>query len=350
MLTFFLLQILWVNLHIFFFLGLFLILVFLCESLINNKDKGAIKQYFLLLAIVSITCLINPFGIKGALVPLTIFKKYGYMLAENQSVIFMQKRFHSPAYYYFEFIFALMVLSFIGIVLKRKMKNSILPLLVAIFFSAFSWRAIRGIPMFGLFFIPVASVNFYSLVQGIGRRIKNILKYIILILSVILVLLLVLWRLYYSPERGALGIGLLPGSHLSAYFFKQNKIEGPIFNNYDIGGYLIYHLFPEHKVFVDNRPEAYSVSFFKDTYVPMQEDENMWKKVDKQYNFNAIYFYRHDFTPWAQPFLIKRLQDPLWAPVFVDNYTLILLKRNEKNKRLIQSYELPKSIFQITKQ
>ena len=112
-----------------------------------------------------------------------------------------------------------------------------------------------------------------------------------------------------------------------------------MFNNYDIGSYLIFHLFPHIRPFVDNRPESYSVRFFKDVYVPMQEDEKIWKRVDGQYNFNAIYFYRHDITPWAQPFLIRRLKDPAWIPVFVDNYCLILLKRNNKNKEIINKLQ-----------
>jgi hypothetical protein len=304
----------------------------------------------LLLASTILACVVNPFGIRGALAPLTIFKEYGYMIAENQSVIFMQRRFHSPVYLYFEFMFVIMIISFVIVSLRRKTKHLVVLVLLAIFFSAFSWRAIRGIPMFGLFFIPIASGNLYYFIQAKSMRMQNAMRYILVITSIIIAVLLGVLKINSPSTAGGMGIGLLPGTHLSADFFKQNKIEGPIFNNYDIGGYLIYHLFPQERVFVDNRPEAYSVSFFKDIYVPMQEDENSWKKVDKQYNFNAIYFYRHDFTPWAQPFLIKRIKDPLWAPVFVDNYTLILLKRNEKNRRLIQSYELPKGIFQITEQ
>jgi len=55
-------------------------------------------------------------------------------------------------------------------------------------------------------------------------------------------------------------------------FFKENNLQGPIFNNYDIGGYLIFNLFPQEKVFVDNRPETYSSEFFQEDYIPMQED------------------------------------------------------------------------------
>jgi hypothetical protein len=93
------------------------------------------------------------------------------------------------------------------------------------------------------------------------------------------------------------GFGLKKDVNLSAEFFKKEKIQAPIFNNYDIGGYLIYHPFPEEKVFVDNRPEAYPASFFEKIYVSMQNDEKIWRKKDEIYNFNVIIFSYRDYTP-----------------------------------------------------
>jgi hypothetical protein len=138
----------------------------------------------------------------------------------------------------------------------------------------------------------------------------------------------------------------LPGVNASAEFFKEQNIKGPIFNDYDIGGYLIFNLYPE-KVFVDNRPEAYTVDFFEN-YKLMQTDSLKWKEMDEKYQFNSIFFSHRDYTPWAQAFLISRIQDSTWAPVFVDGYNIIFLKRNEQNKEIITKYEIPKSRFGIT--
>ncbi len=81
----------------------------------------------------------------------------------------------------------------------------------------------------------------------------------------------------------------------------------------------------------------------------MQESEEEWQKQDKIYNFNAIFFAYHDATPWGQNFLVKRINDPNWAPVFVDQYCLILLKRNPQNQEIIKKYGVPKSYFQVVK-
>lgn len=345
-----LLQILWVNLHIFFFMGPFLIAIFLFNSRLNEKNEKLTRQYLVLFLSVSAACLVNPFGIHGALTPLTIFKEYGYMIVENQSIIFMQKRFLNPVYFHFEFLFLLTVISFVGIFIKKNIKHYFIQLILMVFFGALSWKAIRAFPLFGFFFIPVAAGNFYFLVRNYPDKSKRLINRLSLIITVIIILIGLLFKNhYYSPFKGKTGLGLMPGVQLSASFFKKNKIPGPIFNNYDIGGYLIYHLFPAHRVFVDNRPEAYSVSLFQDTYIPMQEDDKVWERMETRYNFNVIYFYRHDMTPWAQPFLIRRIQDPKWAPVFVDNYTLILLKRNRRNEGLIKLFELPEEIFKVSR-
>jgi len=155
---------------------------------------------------------------------------------------------------------------------------------------------------------------------------------------------------YLSMISENKGLGLYNNINCSANFYKANNIKGPIFNNYDIGGYLIYNLFPQQRVFVDNRPEAYSTDFFKKVYNPMLEKEEVWQQINSKYNFNCIYFFRLDETPFAQPFLIQRINDrENWATVYVDDVIIILLKRNNENQALIQHYELPASMFIVTK-
>jgi hypothetical protein len=70
----------------------------------------------------------------------------------------------------------------------------------------------------------------------------------------------------------------------------------------------------KQKVFVDNRPEAYSVAFFDSIYKPMQENDAFFKQMVEKYDINTICFYRHDATPWAQPFLFAEHKTPIGFP------------------------------------
>jgi hypothetical protein len=120
-----------------------------------------------------------------------------------------------------------------------------------------------------------------------------------------------------------------------------------MFNNYDIGGYLIYTLFPDTKVFVDNRPEAYPARFLTEVYVPAQEDNTKWRELDSALHFNVIFFNWHDYTPAGQSFLINRINDPDWAPVYVDPYALIMVRRTSEHQSVISRFEIPRDRFSV---
>jgi hypothetical protein len=355
-------QLLWVNSHIFFFMGFMLTGFFLVEEFIFGKNKEKQKHYVILLGVLVVASLLNPFFINGLLAPLTIFKEYGYMIAENQSVLFMQERLPNMVFTHFEITGVVLLLLFTFLIIQKKLKQILVFLMPVVAFGLLGFMAVRGIPLFALAAIPTLAFLMQYLVEKYAAGSKKI---IFTGLSVIAALIVLTGfqsgyatdkknkrpraeykdPSYFSPIKYTTGTGLFPDMNLSAEFFKQNNIKGPVFNNYDIGGYLIYHLYPNERVFVDNRPEAYSVDFFKKTYVPMQEKMEKFREVEKQYNFNCIWFYRHDNTPWAQPFLLQLIEQPDYAPVFVDGLTIMFLKRNEQNAELIKKYELPKSMF-----
>jgi hypothetical protein len=104
-------------------------------------------------------------------------------------------------------------------------------------------------------------------------------------------------------------------------------------------------------VFTDNRPEAYSLAHFQQEYIPAQEDNAKWESLMHKYQFNAIFFSRRDLTPWGQNFLVARVKDALWVPVFVDSYNIIFVKQdNPANSEVIKKYAIPKEMFGLSAQ
>lgn len=344
-------QLIWVNTHIYFFIGLYIIGVFwlteLSSLLINRhkKDLSVLKTLTLLGFGCVLVSLANPFFYNGLIYPFKIFANYGYRVLENQSVFFLERVISVPVIIYFKVALILLLLSWLYKFFrffKFKEKISRVDLLFSLTFSVLALIQIRNFELFGLFSLVAISGNLSSFRLDYS-------KYLIIpALGVMLVFMLVLSPGYWEGHR--YGLGAAQGIEKAGEFFLKEKIKGPVFNNYDIGGYLIYYLYPEEKVFVDNRPEGYPAEFFTETYVPMQEDNAVWKKEDGKYKFNAIFFYRQDLTPWAQTFLVSRIKDPDWAPVFVDNYNIIFLKRNEVNSAVIKQFELPANMFNINKE
>ncbi len=348
------LQILWVNLHIYFFLGPFFIGIFLLEELILfwSKHKKEIKKYALVLGLTIAASFLNPLGIKGVFLPFYyILTNYGYTIVENQSVWFLENYgIINSNFLLFKLVFGLLILSFVLLLIKNRRRFSIILFILGISFSTMAWVAFRNLTHFAFFTLPIIAYNlryvrwpkikFTPLTATLGAIILSLIIFTGSVLHNYQTLIL---------RWNTMGIGLAPGNNTAAEFFKRENIQGPIFNNYDIGGYLIYYLYPEKRVFVDNRPAEYPADFFQKVYIPMQEKKEIWQRIDKEYNFNAIFFSHSDITPWAQQFLIQRLNDSFWAPVFADRYAMIFLKRNVLNQAIIEQYEIPREYFSITK-
>lgn len=339
------LEIIWINFHIYFFMGIFILGVFWLEEIIFIKKNS--KNLTLILFFTVLASLINPFGIKAVIYPLLIFTNYGYQIVENKSIWFLEnlKIFHS-SFIFFKIASLILLISFVLAIIFNRKKIQLTMLIVSMVFLALACMAIRNFTLFGLFLIPTLSYNLFILREKINIS-NPTLKMGIITLTVIVFL-----GIYFKNSEelngfGELSLGLMPNVNASADFFKKEKLQGPIFNNYDIGSYLIYHFYPQEKVFVDNRPEAYPVSFFRDVYIPMQEDDAEWQKQVKKYQFNSIFFYLNDYTPWSQKFLIDRIRDSEWAPVYVDQYAIIFLRRNDLNKDVISRFEIPNKNFSI---
>lgn len=349
----------WVNLHIGFVFGFLILGAFGLEQLVKyfkHQPNGFAPLVFFggagLLA-----SLINPFGYKALFYPLNIFKNYGYLVTENQSVKFLENLGFTAGEHFLLFKLVAVICAVSAILLAFKNVRKIyLPNIILVGVSGvMAFLGIRHFPSFAFFVWPFLSGIAFDLLpwERIRLFVRSHLAYRLsgwtIGLAAAVLLVVPQWQAM-AALGPALGFGLLPGSNSAAEFFIKSGLTGPIFNNYDIGGYLIYNLYPAEKVFVDNRPEAYTTDFFENIYKAAQTDESKWAALDKKYNFNVIFFSHRDYTPWAQAFLISRIQDPLWVPVFADSYNIILLKKNKVNVKLIQKYYIPKENFQLSRQ
>jgi len=340
------LEMLWSNLHIYFIFGPFLIGAFLFEALIRRNIFIA-KKLGIILILTFLVTLVTPYGLSGFLYPFTIFSNYGYMIVENQSIPFLEKlSFTNPSFLWYKITFGVITLSSFLVLVYKRRNFAIALTVISLTFAVLAFLGIRHITAFALVSLPILIYNISTLQKHFFDK-KN--REQIIFISGVLSFLIITGTLIHFSGKLAwnrdFGLGLRGHSFDSINFIKNAAIAGPIFNNYDIGGAMIFAFFPKEKVFVDNRPEVYPEEFFSDIYIPMQENSTIWQQVDNKFNFNAIYFYRLDMTPWAQNFLIQRIDDPKWAPVYVDGETLIFLKRNPENSKIISEYELPRDMF-----
>jgi hypothetical protein len=315
-----LLQVFWVNSHIYFFIGPALLFFFLINQQISGKQHKKLKKYLLLFLITTACCLINPNTVKGALYPLYVLQNYGYNIVENQSLFFMINYTNSV---YMPFFILSVFVWLVSAVLNCK-KISFFKIIVPLFFIALTLRAIRSAPFWGIAFLPFTVVN---LSQSLSLDKKTAFNLNLAGMS-LLIPVLIFSILLKIPD---LGIGVNVKYKQGLDFLVKNNLSGPIFNNFDIGGYLIYRLHPHQQVFVDNRPEAFPEDFFQNTYIPMQKNPIKWQETNQQYNFQLVVFSKTDITPWAQNFLNWFPDNKkAWEKAYEDSFIVIWKKDKQK--------------------
>jgi len=345
------LELLWVNLHLFFVIGIMLVGGFLVEKIIvhrkNIRNNQLVKKLFITLFSLIAISFINPNGWRGALQPLQIFTNYGFTVSENLSIV-QYLKIASPGDAVFITIFMLTALLLFTSFIFGLSKKPFFYFLAAVGTSVAGLLVMRTFSYLALIFLPAASANFNDLFCSARDRLTELIPARVnwaWKVSAILVVGVPLMFMLWEVEGKILvnkkpGIGLTEGTEHAAEFFKTNFLRGPIFNDYDIGSYLIYSLFPEEKVFIDNRPEAYSPSFFSDTYFPAMQEEDSWQEALKKYNFNVIFIDQYDHGWYIYPFLRRRLSDPEWSLVYADAYSMIFLRNTSENEKVIRQFHI----------
>ena len=362
---------LWANIHIYFFIGLALIVFKAAAIFIGAflKEREGLVRSFLrrlfhrgrLLAAwqaarpwviaggaAALACPLNPNTWRGLIYPFNIFRNYGYEVAENKSVFFLEHLMVNNNYCLFKIILALLIISWVlyfifyrpdqgRISLKERLshifQNRLFDLAVTFLLAGLALFASRNISLFGLAGLIIISANLAPVLILLRRKYEaraGLWQNYFLIFFLILIILSGAYLINDARRvnhfiSNPLGFGLAQGNADSVAFFREKHLSGPIFNNYDIGSALIFWLYGQEPVFVDNRPEAYSNSFFNDIYKPIQTDAAKWEEHSKKFDFKTIYLAHTDGTPWARQFLRRILKDRKWRLIYFDAYTVILI-------------------------
>ncbi len=309
-----LIELFWVNMHIYFIVGIVLLGCYLIAEFIKNKKIDP-KVLGIFIA-TSLVTIINPSGFLGATEPLRILSSYGYSIIENQSVFFLNTFFFDPHL----LIYEILALIFVILSLLSLKKTDTFLLISGLVATVLGFQMVRNFPIFVLVTLPLFVWSLNEINQKIKDR-KTFQALLFILTPVFAVVIL-----YSAISSQSFGVGYVKGADKAIEYYQKSQLKGPIFNNFDIGSYLIFKLYPAEKVFVDGRPEAYSVKFFDD-YKKMQTDPKFFDQQVRRYNIRTIFFAHTDITPWAQQFLFDISKNPNWKRVYLDNRIVILVRK-----------------------
>ncbi len=313
-----LIQLIWINTHIYFFVGLVLQAIFI---LTHRK----IKLLWLIFGLSLLVSLINPNGVAGLLYPLNVTTNYGYTIVENQTMFLLESiKFRDPNFLFVKLSIALVALSLVVAAIKRQM--DIKNILIALFGVGLALLNVRSFPYLIFLSLPATLANFGTIK----------LKFLIPFFAVLLILesYFYLSENYYKnrDDSNEVNLKFVESGKEAMDFVLTKDLPNPIFNNFDIGSYIIYRGYPKYQVFVDGRPEAYPAQFFQEIYIPAQYDYNKFKELEKQIGFKTIIFSHTDQTPWGINFLQNVVKDPEWKLVYIDNFMVVFTKEGDLAK------------------
>jgi hypothetical protein len=344
------LMLLWVNLHGGFVLGFALLGLYLLSAAISyfrSQDEEIhrrmarqLRELGIVTAVSLVTSLVNPYGYR---LHLHVYRYLSSRWLMNHIDEFLSPNFHGVAQQCFV---AILLITIVGLAMARH-KPSLSRVLVLVFATYTGLYASRSLPISSLLLTLIvaplwtqalgdAGVN-----PGISVRLRNFLSRWRLLTSRVERLELsfrghlwpivaVVLGLFVCVQADRQTSHQWMDTHFDSGHFPvqasdvivQRGIHEPIFAPDSWGGYLIYRLYPQNKVFVDDRHDLYGEEFLKE-YLKAIRLTPDWSGFLEKKKVNWA------LLP-AESSLANMLEETSrWNLVYQDG-TSVLLERKEK--------------------
>lgn len=282
-------MIFWVNVHGGFVLGFALLAIYLVDAtirLFTASERQQARNWLTQLSLVTGLCLaasfVNPYGYH---LHVHVYRYLSDRYLMDRISEFLSPDFHIPA----QQCFAVLLLVALMALASARQRLAPARLLVILFAAYSGFYATRNLPtsslLITLIVAPVLSQSIakagenprilpwlrrcFSRLQGFGSRMGKLEIDFADHFWLVVVFLLGLWACIHGGRLGS-------AQFINAYFdqkrfpveaaeyIAQSEIREPIFSVDYWGGYLIYRLYPQIKVQVDDRHDMYGSEFFKD--------------------------------------------------------------------------------------
>lgn len=319
------LTILWVNLHSGFAIGLVLVGVYLfaisLEAFLDKNTSLQIKKprNLAIIFLLMLACVIlNPNGAR----------MYTYPL-ETLTSAAMQKyiqEWFSPDFHLLMFQpFGLLLIALIGAALWAGAKIPLTSIILCMVFGYAALRSARNIPFFALAAVPVLSREVAEGIRGRGwlnhpkgnSQFPERMGYINAAIIVLIVGIAGARLISAGADQAEVEKSNFPAGAVGV--IASEKPAGNIYNSYGWGGYLIWKLYPEYRVFIDGRADVYGDQFIED-YLRIYRAEPGWKdQLDRRGVRLAL------VEPDA-PIAAALSQSPDWRRVYVDAHSIMFEK------------------------
>ncbi|MEP6719009.1 MAG: hypothetical protein ABJB21_07695 [bacterium] len=327
------LLIVWTNMHAGFAVGIAFIMltmfgVVLDGLLLRRQAIAGIFRALRPIGVVLIGCIVavcvNPNGVRLFAYPFETLRSRTMMKYIQE---WRSPDFHEPM---FQALSLMILLTFSALALsKKRARPSEILLLIAT--GWMTLRSSRNMPFFVLAAMPLLAEHSWTWItshrwgqwlkkpEEVAAETKVRLKLVLnVLLLVIAPLGLVTLRVQRTlASQSATEVKEYPSAAVD--FLQANQLAQPIFNEYAWGGYLIWRLHPEYKVYIDGRADVYGDSMI-DEFLDIHEGNPTWRQQLNQRGIRTV-LVKPD-VPLAS--LLR--EDREWHNVFEDKQAVIFVR------------------------
>ncbi|MFL6283328.1 MAG: hypothetical protein ACJ74Q_09330 [Pyrinomonadaceae bacterium] len=327
------LTVLWVNMHAGFALGLTLIVLTIAGLLLDawlseGESREPVGGRVRTLAAVLVACLaavaLNPNGARLYVYPFETLTSHAMMKYINE---WFSPDFHEPM---FQPLALMLLATFASMCLSReRVRPSSLLLLAATAYAAL--RSGRNVPFFALASMPLLAEHTWMWLsrQAWGARLLkpekteggshlflkvalNVFVFVFVPLALCLVKVQ-----HVAARRAADEAQNFPSAAVE--FIRENRLPQPIFNEYGWGGYMIWKLQPDYRVYIDGRADVYGDAFMEE-FLKTHDGVAAWRAPLEREGVRTVAV--GPDTPLAS--LLRQEKD--WRNVFEDKQAVIFVR------------------------
>lgn len=312
-----LIMLLWVNTHGAFIAGFAVWLAFfagwLWEYLLKYQTISEGRRLLTIVLSSLAVTLINPVGWR---LWDTSVGYFGSRFLVDRTIEYKSPDFHISSTWPF---LIMLILFFLAHSFKGKLKMHETLLLVG--WGALSLYNTRNIPIFAIVTAPSLgclfqeNIKISQLITRIEQNFANIEKELKGYLFNILAITLILFATLQSPTN-RFSSQAFPVTAVN--WLKANPQEGRMFNFFTWGGYLLYTLWPEQRVFIDGQTDFYGEALARE-YVQVESLQPGWEDVLVNYDVRWV------ITQNDQPLEFALVENG-WNLLYEDSTSVILRK------------------------
>jgi hypothetical protein len=341
---------LWVNLHAGFVLAFGVIalagLGTALPLLIDRARRGAGWRVVGLTAVLGLSAalasLLNPFGVRAILFPLEVVRSVPFM---TSTIEWFPPNFHHESFRPLELMLLLLFPAFAW----GRGRLSAVDVSLVLAFAHLGLTSVRHVPLFAIVAAPPLGdalqealttwrrIDWTRVRAAARRRLPSLgpaltapgapfLAGAVLLLVAMSAYWIAMAGLPTNPLRLDLNESRYPGRTMA--FIREHRLPSPLFSVYAWGGYELWRLYPEYRMFMDGRTHVYGADVLKD-FLDVVNVSPRWQAVLDKWQVQTILALR------ASPLTETLGAQGGWRRVFTEREAVVFVRETDANQALL---------------